>query len=221
MSEKISKKNYRQRAHSNPFKDTDITIPLSPESINWKDYFLDGKHPTYLDIGCGYGKFIMELSKDKNINVLGLEIRDKVYEYVKAKIAENDLKNVSIMKTNALLFLPNIFMKKSLDKILILFPDPHFKKRKQKGRVVCRQTINIYEYLLQDEGKFYISTDVLDLFNDMLEIINNSGFFIRISDSELKNDSCFDLSYKNTDEALRAGVKTGSTYAAVFKKNII
>ncbi|KAK6090976.1 hypothetical protein P3W45_000221 [Vairimorpha bombi] len=218
MSKKISKRNYRQRAHSNPFKDVDITIPTSPDKIDWMEHFINGRCPSYLDIGCGYGKFIMELSKNENINVLGLEIRDKVFEYVKAKKNELNLANLSIMKTNALLFLPNIFMKKSLEKIFILFPDPHFKKRKQKGRVVCRQTINIYEYILRDDGRLYISTDVEHLFNDMVEIFKESGLFGQLPDSEIKEDPYYELTYKNTDEALRAGAKTGATFATIFKK---
>ncbi|WUR02189.1 tRNA (guanine-N(7)-)-methyltransferase (TRMB) [Vairimorpha necatrix] len=212
MEGNISKRDYRQRAHSNPFKDSEITIPSSPASVDWSHRFQNGLPPSFLDIGCGYGKFLM---KEGTHNILGLEIRDKVFEYVKAKISELNLTTCSVMKTNALLFLPNIFHKYSLDKIFILFPDPHFKRRKQKGRVVCRQMIHIYEYLLSSKGRLYISTDVVSLFEDMKETILGSNLFIQIFDEV---DPYYEKTFKDTDEALRAGVKTGATYAGIFIK---
>lgn len=215
MSE-ISKRDYRQRAHANPFKDSDITIPKNPSSIDWSKLFENGKFPTFLDIGCGYGKFIMDLSKKSTENVLGLEIRDKVTEYVKAKIIENNLTNCAIIKTNALLFLPNFFKKNSLKKVFVLFPDPHFKKRKQKGRVICRQMISTIEYILNDTGKLYISTDVELLFNDMRNVILESKLFREVQNKE--EDCLYTMTFKNTDEAFRAGVKTGKTFASIFEK---
>ena len=212
MNKNISKRDYRQRAHSNPFKDTDITIPPSPDSINWLEYFKNGQPPSFLDVGCGYGKFLMLENQN---NILGLEIRDKVYRYVRDRINKDSLDNCAIMKTNALLFLPNICHKLSIEKIFILFPDPHFKKRKQKGRVICKQMMHIYAYILRERGRLYISTDVIALFNDMKDVIKKSGLFKEIEDPE---DIYFERTLKETDEALRAGIKTGQIFACIFEK---
>lgn len=215
MSE-ISKRDYRQRAHANPFKDVDVSIPLNPSRINWYDHFDNGKPPVFLDIGCGYGKFIMDLAKEHTKNVLGLEIRNKVTEYVKAKIKEKQLTNCAVIKTNALLFLVNFFEKNSLEKIFVLFPDPHFKKRKQKGRIICKQMISTLEYILNNNGRLYISTDVKSLYDDMVNTILNSKLFKKVEEED--KDLYYSLTYKNTDEAMRAGIKTGETFACIFEK---
>ncbi|KAF9762363.1 tRNA (guanine-N(7)-)-methyltransferase [Nosema granulosis] len=219
MLNKISKRDYRQRAHSNPFKDLDVEIPTNPQEVDWTKYFANGSKPEFLDIGCGYGRFMFESAKIHKDNILGLEIREKVYEYVKNIIKQENLINVGVIKTNALLFLPNFFEEKSLKKVFVLFPDPHFKKRKQKGRVICCQMMNILEYILEDKGRLYISTDVKELFSDMVETVLKSGFFTRLSEEEAIKDDLYEVTYKNTDEALRAGVKSGHTFGAIFIKN--
>lgn len=136
MVEKIGKKHYRCHAHTNPFRDQKLEIASNPESLDWSSHFENAQPPTILDIGCGCGRFLFktaEILTDKN--VLGIEIRDKVIEFL--NLHTKDMNNCSVIKTNALLFLPNFFAKNSLEKIFVLFPDPHFKKRKQKGRVIC------------------------------------------------------------------------------------
>ncbi|EQB61433.1 s-adenosylmethionine-dependent methyltransferase [Vairimorpha apis BRL 01] len=203
MSE-ISKRDYRQRAHANPFKDVDVSIPLNPSRINWYDHFDNGKPPVFLDIGCGYGKFIMDLAKEHTKNVLGLEIRNKVTEYVKAKIKEKQLTNCAVIKTNALLFLVNFFEKNSLEKIF------------QKGRIICKQMISTLEYILNNNGRLYISTDVKSLYDDMVNTILNSKLFKKVEEED--KDLYYSLTYKNTDEAMRAGIKTGETFACIFEK---
>ena len=211
---KTAKKYFRCHAHTNPFRDVGIDRPHSPEDVNWNDYFADGRPPSNIDIGCGYGRFLFQLSElFPEENSCGLEIRDKVFQFVALRTDKID--NCGVIKTNALLFLPNFFTKGSLKRIFVLFPDPHFKKRKQKGRVVCRQTIAIFSYLLADEGRLYISTDVKDLFDDMCCDIENSGFFVH--DPQAEAHKVFESCYNNTDEAHRAGVKTGQTFGRVFK----
>lgn len=73
----------------------------------------------------------------------------------------------------------------------------------------------IFKYLLKSDGKVYISTDVTDLFEDMCEVLDNSGIFERDEVSE--SGIIFDMCYKDTDEAHRAGVKSGHTYGRVYK----
>lgn len=44
--------------------------------------------------------------------------------------------NISVIRTNAMKFLPNFFEHGQLSKIFFLFPDPHFKARKHKARII-------------------------------------------------------------------------------------
>lgn len=210
----ISKRDYRCHAHTNPFKDRNLDIPESPSEMDWSQHFDDAKAPALVDIGCGYGKFLMDTAKlSPSENVLGLEIRDKVAEYVQHHT--KSVANCSVVKGNALLFLPNFFARGSLKKIFVLFPDPHYKKRKQKGRIICRQTMQIFKYLLENGGHLYVSTDVKDLFRDMCAVIECSGCFV--DEKNTSDDPLFEMCYKSTDEAGRAGVKSGHTFGRVYR----
>lgn len=54
----------------------------------------------------------------------------------KAKTAPAGYKNVGVVRGNAMKFLPNYFERGQLSKIFFLFPDPHFKVRKHKARII-------------------------------------------------------------------------------------
>lgn len=209
---------YRQRAHANPFKDTNVDVPRDPESVDWTQYFGMNRAPDFVDIGCGYGKFLMKVAERcPEHNVLGIELRSRVYEYVRATIEHVGCANAGVMKTNAMIFLPNVFRGGQLSRLFILFPDPHFKKRKQKARIVSPQMMEMYEYLLRSGGRLYISTDVKHLFDDMVEVISSSGMFRSLTEEEQEEDELFAMTSRDTDEALRAGVKTGAVFAKAFE----
>lgn len=305
------KKDYVQRAHSNPFTDKNIIIPQSPKTFDWSKHFTNNKQPDFLDLGCGYGKFLFFLAeKYKDQNVVGMEIRCKVANYVNKKIeasryntnknievqekgngdeldkfvercefkkivkesekivnevtgivskteshkeieniknadevkdeieSKKDQKfcdddkaqvtgmqavdasisevyeydNIAVLHTNGMLFLQNFFEQNSLKKIFVLFPDPHFKKKKQKARIICKQMLDIFSFVLEMHGHVYVSTDVEEYFESMVECFQEHCDFVRVSD-DLEAEIT-----RQSDEALRAGVKTGKVFGAVYEK---
>lgn len=125
MTKKLPRKRfYRQRAHSNVLCDHDLEYPLSPDQMNWSVHYprLDANTSSHLvefaDIGCGYGGLLMDLSTmfpDKLC--LGMEIRVQVTEYVEKKIDAlreqfpGQYQNISVLRSNAMKFLPNFFRK--------------------------------------------------------------------------------------------------------------
>ncbi|KCV72732.1 tRNA (guanine-N7-)-methyltransferase [Fonticula alba] len=95
------KKNFRQRAHSNPYADHLLEYPTSHTEMNWNEffpaYFKEDGTPVYpdsdvssvrfLDVGCGYGGLTVSMSKlYPDRLTLGMEIRVKVSSYVHEKI---------------------------------------------------------------------------------------------------------------------------------------
>lgn len=67
-----------------------------------------------------------------------MEIREKVAEYVQRRVealrkehsengGESSFQNVSVVRANTMKYLCNFFKKGQLEKLLFLFPDPHFK----------------------------------------------------------------------------------------------
>lgn len=60
------KRNYRQRAHSNPNSDHTLDYPIKPDDFDWTQFYPNAQQfprgVEVLDIGCGYGGLLMELS---------------------------------------------------------------------------------------------------------------------------------------------------------------
>lgn len=147
------------------------------------------KPVTIADIGCGFGGLLIALSPllpDELI--LGLEIRAQVAEYVEDRIsalrARGDAaaaaasspspsasasaspgryENVSCLRANTMKFLPNFFARGQLSLVFLCFPDPHFKARKRKARIVSGTLCAEYAYVLRPGGCVYTITDVEEL----------------------------------------------------------
>ena len=60
-------------------------------------------------------------------------------------------------------FLPNFFHKAQLSHIFLCFPDPHFKSRKHKARIVSSTLCAEYAYVLKPGGMVFTITDVEEL----------------------------------------------------------
>lgn len=117
-----------------------------------------------------------------------------------------------------MIFLPNFFSKASLQKIFVLFPDPQFKKRKRKARIVSKQMGEVYSYLLDFGGRIYISTDVQELFEYMVDSLSFVSSLFRLQQKDCELDPLYVYTYSETDESKRAAIKTGKTYSAIFEK---
>ena len=131
------------RQHVNPLSKKFFEIdPIPPI----KDIFDNPKLPLHLDIGCASGDFLIELSlQNKNWNYIGIEIREKLVQNANLKMKNREYKNLYFSFGNA-----NNFFEESKNKILIdsitsisfNFPDPWFKKKHHKRRVIQHEFID-------------------------------------------------------------------------------
>jgi len=228
------KKYYRQRAHSNPIADHCFEYPVDPDAMDWSELYPNNKNSVrFADIGCGYGGLLVQLSPmfpDKNM--LGMEIRVKVSDYVRDRVEAlrqqnpGEYENVACLRSNAMKFLPNFFYKGQLEKMFFLFPDPHFKKAKHKWRIINDTLLAEYAYVLKvNEGRLYTVTDVKDLFDWMTKHLENHPLFERLSEEELKEDPVVTKLFESTEEGQKVsrlkestkGVQ-GQKWCAVFRR---
>lgn len=123
-----------------------------------------------------------------------MEIRVKVTDFVSKKIlalreqAEGkpvNYQNIAVIRANAMKFLPNFFQKAQLTKMFFLFPDPHFKKKKHKARIISQTLLAEYAYVLRPGGLLYTVTDVKDLHDWMVKYLDQHASFERISEAEM------------------------------------
>ncbi|CBI20788.3 unnamed protein product, partial [Vitis vinifera] len=142
------KRFYRARAHSNPLSDSHFPVPISPSHVDY----------SFADVGCGFGGLLISLSTlFPETLMIGMEIRDKVTEYVKERILAlrvanpGQYQNVSVVRTNSMKYIPNYFGKGQLSKMFFLFPDPHFKEKNHRRRVISTHLLDEYAYVLEAE----------------------------------------------------------------------
>jgi tRNA (guanine-N7-)-methyltransferase len=186
--------------------------------------------PEFADIGCGYGGLLIALSPlFPRTLMLGMEIRLQVSEYVRDRIkalrnpTDQQLPsclNVAVVRTNAMKFLPNYFRKAQLSKMFFLFPDPHFKEKKHKWRIISETLLSVYAYVLKENGLVYTVTDVLELHEWMVRHFLSHPLFEYIdSQSEsLKLDPVIDHIMCSTEEGRKVDRQGGSKYLAVFRR---
>lgn len=225
------KRYYRQRAHSNPFSDHKLEYPESPDKMDWSKLYptinKDNAKVTIADIGCGYGGLLVSLAEEyPKQYILGMEIRVQVTEYVEERIKalretnkkEEKFENCAVIRANAMKFLPNFFNKSQLEKMFFCFPDPHFKQRKHKARIITNTLLSEYAYVLKPNGILYTITDVLDLHEWMVSHLVNHPLFERLPEEEESNDTCVKIMINATEEGKKVSRNEGSKYIACFRR---
>ncbi|KXT12478.1 hypothetical protein AC579_7363 [Pseudocercospora musae] len=224
------KKYYRQRAHANPFSDHDLTYPESPSAMDWSKHYpslatttTTKQKVTIADIGCGFGGLLFSLSPHfPNHLILGMELRTSVTAFVQEKIlalGAQQQKNISCLRANAMKFLPNFFGKGQLEKMFFCFPDPHFKARKHKARIVSMTLNSEYAFVLKPGvGKVYTITDVEDLHLWMVEHFAAHPSFERVGEEEVEGDECVGIMRTETEEGKKVERNGGKKFVAVFRR---
>ena len=242
------KKFYRSRAHVNPLSHNNAyEYPTTPTLLDWtaehyphhpdlaKDASSNassssasasGIVPNVLDIGCGFGGLTIALSTLlPTKTILGLEIRDKVTEYVRLRIAalrkEHPLQyqNASVLRSNTMKFMPNLFGKSTLDKIFFCFPDPHFKRKNHPRRIVSDRLLTEYAYFLKPTvGRLYCITDVEELHNWHVRHCRSHPLFRELTQEEMEDDPCVAAMRVETEEGKKVERAGNAKYYAVYQR---
>lgn len=219
------KRNYRQRAHSNPLSDHSFEYPLTPEVMDWSKLyprFKPENEVKFCDIGCGYGGLLVTLSPMfPDTYMVGFEIRVKVSDYVNDRFLalrqDNEVyHNAGVIRTNAMKYLPNFFRKGQLEKMFILYPDPHFKKCKHKWRIVSEGLLAEYAYVLKIGGLVYTVSDVKEVHDWMVEHFTNFPLFERYDPSA--EDKAAQVLIGSTEEGKKVLRNKGQSWTAIFRR---
>jgi tRNA (guanine-N7-)-methyltransferase len=157
-----------------------------------------------------------------------MEIRTQVTEFVqdKIKVLRNQNKalhpglyqNIACIRANTMKFLPNFFTRSQLSKIFLCFPDPHFKQRKHKARIVSTTLNSEYAFVLKPGGIAYTITDVEDLHKWMVEHFEAHPAFERVGEEEQEADVCVQVMRVETEEGKKVERNQGSKFVACFRR---
>jgi len=158
----------RFRQHVNPLK-KELQDPVKP--LEWDKIFEDPFKPLILDVGSGYGRFLLGLSKIiHDSNCLGLEIREPIIQRANKWSFHLGMQNrVYFTKANATVSIASMLSTYPgpVQLVLVQYPDPHFKKKHRKRRIVQLEFVESILEVLAEDGKIFLQSDVLEVAEDM------------------------------------------------------
>jgi len=160
----------RVRQHVNPLSEK---YQQPPEPPHWQGIFTDLSQPLHLDIGCGRGQFLLTLAQQQpDWNFLGLEIREPLVVQAVQWRDDLALPNLHYIFCNVNNFLQPLLASlppTALQRVTIQFPDPWFKKRHQKRRVVQPEVVEILADFMAANGMVLLQSDVQPVAIEMRE----------------------------------------------------
>ena len=132
--------------------------------------------PLHVDVGCARGVFCLDLAAAcPDVNVAGLEIRAPLAQAAEADAQRLGLGNAAFFAANANVNLDALLRSAApscpLRSVSIQFPDPWFKTRHHKRRVVQPELIRSIAAALPEGGWLWMQSDVLDVARDMRETV--------------------------------------------------
>lgn len=159
----------RVRKHVNPLN---FRKDLPKLQIN--EIFANPALPLTLEIGSAHGEYLFQRAKNEgHRNFLGMEARYPLAAKIQAEAKRQSFQNLHFIGASSsvnLDVLPdNIFAE-----ICIFFPDPWFKKRHHKRRIINPRFLKEIPAKLADTHQFYFQTDVETMFKDTLELLKNA-----------------------------------------------
>ncbi len=132
---------------------------------NWKSLF-GNFNPIHIEIGCGKGRFITNMSNiNKNVNYIAVERQKMVLASALKKSRENETEDNLKFIMADVKNLSDFFNKGEIDRIYINFCDPWPNKNKwAKRRLTHKNFLNLYAGLFDDKGEIFLKTDNRILF---------------------------------------------------------
>jgi tRNA (guanine-N7-)-methyltransferase len=134
--------------------------------------FFPNDAPLEVEVGSGKGLFLQTVAIDHpDRNFLGIEIATKYARFAAARFAKRDLKNAVMIHGDAQRLFHDFLPDNSLAAVHVYFPDPWWKKRHHKRRVMNERFVKQIERALTPGGTLHFWTDVQERFDATLEVI--------------------------------------------------
>ncbi|MEL6249646.1 MAG: tRNA (guanosine(46)-N7)-methyltransferase TrmB [Cyanobacteria bacterium J06648_16] len=167
----------RVRQHVNPFH-IQYQQPVTPP--DWSSVFACPDQPVHVDIGSAKGLFLRDMARAcPNWNFVGLEIREPLVEQALRWRDAEGFTNLHFIFCNANTSLRPLLasLGERFQRVSIQFPDPWFKKRHQKRRVVQPELVlELAEHLPQDRW-VWLQSDVEEVAIAMRDQFLQSPYF--------------------------------------------
>ena len=127
------------------------------------------------ELGCADARFLFERAPHHpSTYFLGLEIREPLVDEVNERAAEARLENLRAVFCNINVDLPTLVPDAKLARVFINFPDPWFKRRHQKRRLMNDELVEVLHRKLRKGGELFFQSDVFDLALDAMAVLEDA-----------------------------------------------
>jgi tRNA (guanine-N7-)-methyltransferase len=134
--------------------------------------------PVSIEIGSNRGLFLRKLAQENpERSYLGIELRPKFAQMANEAFAREGITNAHILACDAALAMPILFDDASIGELFVLYPDPWWKGRHRKRRIIRPDFLDLLAPKMIPGGKLWIRTDVGPLANDMRGVLNEHAAF--------------------------------------------
>ncbi len=128
--------------------------------------------PLEIEVGSGKGLFIESAAIARpEHNFLGAEIAKKYARFCAARLAKRSLANAVMLHGDAMRVFHSLLPDASALAVHVYFPDPWWKKRHRKRRVMVEPFLQQVVRTLVPGGRLHFWTDVQTYFEETLELI--------------------------------------------------
>lgn len=136
--------------------------------------------PIELEIGSGKGLFLEQAASARpDRHFIGIELSGKFANRAAQRLARAQLANAQMLRGDAEAFLLDVVPSHSVVALHVYFPDPWWRRKHKKRRVLNDDTMLAIERVLVPGGSFHFWTDVLDYYElicgHVIEALQLSG----------------------------------------------
>lgn len=152
---------------------------LNALNVDWPlDYtrLFTRVRPVIVEIGFGNGDYLIHLAETRpEHNIIGFEISSQSMAKAEAKIEKRRLNSVRPIHARAETALAHLLTPESVDEFHINYPDPWFKKKHSRRRLITRGTVNLLTSRLVTGGALLLATDIAEYAEMSHEILSQTA----------------------------------------------
>lgn len=158
--------------------------PTPPSGTIELDELIAGEGPLELDIGFGRGRSLFERAEvSPTSRVIGLEVKAKLVVAAELRRVSLGLTSLRVFRADALDVMRRARPSCRVSRVSVHFPDPWWKKRHAKRRVVNARFLEEAARLLEPGGHLFIQTDVEDRAFEYGRLVSGDPSFERLGAS--------------------------------------
>ncbi len=134
--------------------------------------------PLEIEIGSGKGLFLLNTSAAHPERLyLGLEAAIKYARFSAYRLAAQGRQNVRIVRGDATRFLEEFVAADRIEAVHVYFPDPWWKERHRRRRVMQEKTVSDIQRVLVPGGILHFWTDVEEYYETTCQLVQRFPAF--------------------------------------------